>query len=453
MRATIKLKLAATFTLITVLAGVMAWLGISSLGALDASMENLIKGQVRETQIAGELDAIRLRSVRSEKNMILSDTPEQIGKYDADIEKQRNEFSSRLIKLQQIASGESKQKLAEIPAAWQAWIATQDKVRNLAKHNGQTEAKELSMAGSQQLTSVIGRILDGVIELNHQSMERAETEASRQYETARQILLAVAAGVLLIAITAGVWVSLSISRGLGRASALANAVAIGDLDQQVQIQSNDEIKDLVDALNRMTANLHTTAQIADAIAEGNLQVEAKPLSGKDTLGLSLKRMLENLRTTAKVADAIADGDLKVEAKPLSDKDVLGLALLHMVERLRVVVGRCAHGLRERFLGQPGVVGRSRRAFLRRHRAGIRRRTGIRFDGRDGRQHQAERRQRRPDREDRPAIRGRRRSQRQGRHPRRAGDADHRREDHHRAGDRPADRPAGPQRGGGSGARR
>ena len=38
-------------------------------------------------------------------------------------------------------------------------------------------------------------------------------------------------------------------------------------------------------------------------------------------------------------------------------------------------------------------------------------------------------------------------------PRRGGDADHRREDHHRAGDRPPDRPAGAQRRGGSGARR
>src|SRR5208337_2144637 len=48
-------------------------------------------------------------------------------------------------------------------------------------------------------------------------------------------------------------------------------------------------------------------------------------------------MTTNLRATAEVADAIADGDLSVEPKPLSDKDALGLALQRMTDKLRVVV--------------------------------------------------------------------------------------------------------------------
>ena len=48
-------------------------------------------------------------------------------------------------------------------------------------------------------------------------------------------------------------------------------------------------------------------------------------------------MTANLRATAEVADAIAGGDLSVEPKPLSDKDALGLALQRMTDKLRVVV--------------------------------------------------------------------------------------------------------------------
>ena len=65
------------------------------------------------------------------------------------------------------------------------------------------------------------------------------------------------------------------------------------------MHSNDEIKDLVDALNRMTANLRATAKVADSIAQGDLSMEAKPLSDKDTLGLAMQRMTANLRGTAK----------------------------------------------------------------------------------------------------------------------------------------------------------
>ena len=83
--------------------------------------------------------------------------------------------------------------------------------------------------------------------------------------------------------------------------ALADAVAMGDLDQRITVNSNDEVKDLVDALNRMTANLNGMAQVADEIAAGNLTVQAKRLSERDTLGKALETMLEKLRTV--VAEA------------------------------------------------------------------------------------------------------------------------------------------------------
>jgi methyl-accepting chemotaxis protein len=45
-----------------------------------------------------------------------------------------------------------------------------------------------------------------------------------------------------------------------------DAVAIGDLDQEIVINSNDEIRELVDTVNRMTANQRKTADLADRIA-------------------------------------------------------------------------------------------------------------------------------------------------------------------------------------------
>ena len=59
------------------------------------------------------------------------------------------------------------------------------------------------------------------------------------------MLLAVTAS-LLIAVAIGTWISLNIGRGLAQAG-LANAVAVGDLGQ-TSGTSNDEIKDLVDAM-------------------------------------------------------------------------------------------------------------------------------------------------------------------------------------------------------------
>ena len=101
------------------------------------------------------------------------------------------------------------------------------------------------------------------------------------------------------------WISISISRALGGAVGLANAVAMGDLSQNVEVKSNDEVGDLIKSLNAMTANLNATAAIANEVAQGNLAVEAKRLSDKDTLGLALERMIASLNASAEVANEIA----------------------------------------------------------------------------------------------------------------------------------------------------
>jgi methyl-accepting chemotaxis protein len=108
------------------------------------------------------------------------------------------------------------------------------------------------------------------------------------------------------------------AEAVSKAFGLANAVAIGDLDQKVEVTSNDEVKDLVNALAAMTVNLRTTASVADEIAEGNLTVEAKPLSDKDTLGIALQSMLQKLRnvvtSTIETSENVSSGGHEISAR-------------------------------------------------------------------------------------------------------------------------------------------
>jgi methyl-accepting chemotaxis protein len=95
----------------------------------------------------------------------------------------------------------------------------------------------------------------------------------------------------------------SIRTGLATASSAVDAAARGDFSKDIHCSRRDEIGDLIETLNRMTANLRATAQVADAIAGGDLSVEPKLLSDEDALGLALQRMSQKLRTV--VGDALA----------------------------------------------------------------------------------------------------------------------------------------------------
>ena len=75
----------------------------------------------------------------------------------------------------------------------------------------------------------------------------------------------------------------SIRTGLAAANLAVDAVARGDFSKDIDCSRRDEIGDLIETLNRMTANLRATAQVADAIAGGDLSVEPKLLSDEDAL--------------------------------------------------------------------------------------------------------------------------------------------------------------------------
>src|SRR3546814_3897529 len=109
-------------------------------------------------------------------------------------------------------------------------------------------------------------------------MASQATDTNALYHENMMLTIILMAVALVLGSVAAVWISMTISRGLAKARGLANAVAIGDLDQSIEIKSNDEIKDLVTALNSMTENLRATAGVADAIAGGDLTVQSRRLS-------------------------------------------------------------------------------------------------------------------------------------------------------------------------------
>ena len=132
------------------------------------------------------------------------------------------------------------------------------------------------------------------------------TNGESLFMTLTWIILGVSVLVTAVSIGVVVYMTNGIKRNLLSATTLANAVAIGDLQATATVTSQDELKDLVDALNTMTGNLRGTAGIADQIANGDLTIDPKPLSDKDTLGMSLQRMVEKLREV--IADAIASAN-------------------------------------------------------------------------------------------------------------------------------------------------
>ena len=338
MRFSIKLKLSLAFTLMTLLLiGIAAYSSLS-LGNLDRASSGIVDGPVRRLELALNADIAEIDAIRAQKNALLVSDKAQALKFFDEGHAQLDLMIKHLQEGQSIAPIEEKGRWDKLLGMGNTFRNESGKLEDLYRKGDAAGAVDISMGSLRDLTVGINDEIKSLVELQRNVMRATDDANDVLYDTT-MLVMAIASGLaLLVAVGAALWITLGINRGLRKIAFIANAVAIGDLDQKAEIKTNDEIKDLIDTVNVMTANLRNTATIADRIAQGDLSVDAKPLSEKDALGLAMQNMVTNLRSTSDVANQIANGNLTISPKPLSEKDVLGMALESMVERLRGVVG-------------------------------------------------------------------------------------------------------------------
>ncbi|POR45072.1 HAMP domain-containing protein, partial [Bosea psychrotolerans] len=249
-------------------------------------------------------------------------TVAEVEKLHKDVEEQARGVRAKLAK--------SAAELAQLGLATGPTLAAFDKgitsaLRTvaIAAEAGTIKATNSTMVAGAAAVAELSTALDNYSGFAARSADAAAVAAAEAAAFAKTLLISILAGSLLIAVAAATWIAINISRGLSSAVSLANAVAIGDLSQAITVKSNDEIGDLVTSLNAMTANLNATAAVADAIANGDLTVEAKPLSEKDTLGIALENMVEKLRDVVSQVNTAAENmssgsqELSASAEQLS----------------------------------------------------------------------------------------------------------------------------------------
>ncbi|TCS15902.1 methyl-accepting chemotaxis protein [Caulobacter sp. BK020] len=307
MRFTIKAKLIAAFGLLIVLMTGAALLGISELNRLNADQSAMIAGPMSQLQRAQSLSISLLQISRAQKNMALADDEEELEGQNASADKQRQVFQELVAGgVATAANPETKAKWTALQADWETYAASDTTMRReLLAHQRANAIREMQTS-QRTITNRITDKVDDLVAVNQGLLKATEDAAGEAYVRARNLMIGLVAVSLLVAVSAAAWIALSIGRGLSKIAALADAVALGDLDQKVQVTTNDEIKDLVETVNQMTENLRATAAIADKVADGDLTVETKPLSDKDILGVALQRMVERLRGV--VSDAISASD-------------------------------------------------------------------------------------------------------------------------------------------------
>ena len=99
---------------------------------------------------------------------------------------------------------------------------------------------------------------------------------------------------IAIVLTLVYFISRSITRPLALTVSAIRNIRDGDFSARLKLSRKDEVGQLAEALDAMAESLQGNADLAEEIADGNLDVQVKLASERDQLGSALKKMTTNL---------------------------------------------------------------------------------------------------------------------------------------------------------------
>jgi len=309
MRFTIKLKLALVFAAVILLSGSMAGLAIYDLSSLNSAVTEMVNGPIADLDSVVELNDTFNGTVRAEKNAILNTDASEIADFVTSLAGRQETIDGLTDKLKASANSQVRGQAEQFKQLYDQYAPIQKRIADLATQNtteSNAQATSLTMHEGRDVMNKALKVMEDMTQTIMSNVTETDDTTNVQYANSRFLLVSMTIVLIIFSLACATWISLNISRGLKRAVGLAEAVAIGDLDQNIDHKSNDEIRDLVNSMSTMTRNLRVTAGIANQISNGDLTVAPKPLSDKDVLGVALEQMVDRLRGV--VADALSAAD-------------------------------------------------------------------------------------------------------------------------------------------------
>jgi methyl-accepting chemotaxis protein len=290
VRLPIAAKLATAFAAILVITAVIGIYAISRTAAMSDATSRLSDNVVPASTVIG---TIKDKTGGYRRNQILfaadQSTQKDLDENSADVSAALADYRKNLV------SGPGDR--AAMDAFVQAWATYRSATKSAIDAPSVPAAMTILADGPGD--AAWEALKDSTAkwsEANAAVAKAAEADAQDAASTTRTttiVLLIV--GILVAAVLATLLVR-AISRGLRSIVTAARGISEGDVQQNVDLRSNDELGDAGKAFGGLVEYLQESVVVADRIAAGDVSVDHQPRSERDALGHAFVGMTESLRS-------------------------------------------------------------------------------------------------------------------------------------------------------------
>lgn len=303
-------RLGAAFALMIVLLFVVALVGITRLQESNQTTAKVVKDRYTKAALSVRLrDSVNTGAVNLRTALLFSD-PAQAKKYLEQLTTTRKgsqEIMARLEKLNTTPTGKALFK--DINDTRAKYAPARDRTAKLYLEGNREEAIVVLTTELVPLQAAYFDAIEKMVKYQEQQMERDSAAAADAGQQAITLMTGLSLAAAVAAIFVGYVVARSITAPVARAVELAEAVAQGDLTRRIEVNSNDEIGQLLAALKHMNESLvrivsevrsgtDTIATASGQIAAGNQDLSSRTEQQASSLEETASSM-EELTSTVK----------------------------------------------------------------------------------------------------------------------------------------------------------
>lgn len=319
----ISTKLVISFITIAMIAGIVGGVGIIYINKINNLNKEMYK---RHTSTMPDLAIVTMTYQRervalrdlylqkdaSKRQEIINNFEE----FDKIIEESMEHFKAGVKDKEELSALESLTK------SLNNFTMIRDNIVNLAEDNKMDEVyNQLTSDEARHIVDEVQEYTNTLLDLKTKFAYEASESNRISARTASIIMVVVVVFSVIIAVILGVLVARSISKPVRMMVKVADKLATGDVNVNVESNTNDEIGELAESFEKMIENIRGQAMAVERIANGDLTISVDIKSENDLLGKRLSQMVEKnneiLTNISNAAEQVASGSIQISDSSIS----------------------------------------------------------------------------------------------------------------------------------------
>ncbi|KWA22713.1 methyl-accepting chemotaxis protein [Burkholderia territorii] len=291
-RITIKAKLLGGFGLLAAVVVVVSGMALKALSDTNDEFSRYMNGVNARANLSAQIRTAVDRRAIAARNLVLVTTPSDIQLELADVQQAHKDVQDRLAKLKDMMANatdttdRARELVAEIVRVEASYGPVALNIVGLAQAGKKDEATADIDNRCRPLLAQLVRATDAYATYTREREAQIAQAFADRYTVERNVLLAICAVAIVIAVGGGLWLTRKITAPIVAAVEVARTVANGDLGSRISVSGNDETRDLLDALHTMNARLidivgrvrdssNCIAHAVGEIASGNVDLSQR----------------------------------------------------------------------------------------------------------------------------------------------------------------------------------